>query len=300
MAYTYTQINGQRVQVSVAAAFQNLRAAFKAATGLDLLVTSGTRTRAEQQHLYNLYRAGKGNLAAVPGSSNHEENGPRGPRALDIRDSGAGAGVTVRNNVRSNWIKANASRYGFNPAGYSFSRIEPWHIEYTGALNNTVGGGSSATGSCFTSEFNTVQKRAAVQGGYNALGYKLKQDGISGPATRAAIRDFQSKHGLPADGVHGPATERALVAAVKAKTAPVKPAPVATGSCFTAEFNTVAKRAAVQGGYNALGYKLKQDGISGPATRAAIRDFQSKHGLPVDGVHGPATERALIAAVKKR
>lgn len=41
---------------------------------------------------------------------------------------------------------------------------------------------------------------------------------------------------------------------------------------------------------NALGdYKLKLDGVYGPDTKAAVRDFQLKNNLVVDGLYGPIT-----------
>lgn len=53
----------------------------------------------------------------------------------------------------------------------------------------------------------------------------------------------------------------------------------------------------VQTSLNKLeGAGLVVDGISGPLTRAAVRNFQSKHGLAVDGIVGPITEGALVAA----
>ncbi|UDL14795.1 endolysin [Microbacterium phage Gretchen] len=149
MGYSYTTINGQRVEVNVAAAFRNMAAAFKAATGCDLLVTSGTRTRAEQQYLYDGWIARKPgfNLAAKPGQSNHEESGPRGPRALDLRDSGNDAGVTRIGSARSNWLVANAPRFGFTNAGHYFNPREGWHYEFTGA----IGGGAPTTPAAPTS-----------------------------------------------------------------------------------------------------------------------------------------------------
>ena len=108
MAYVYVQIDGQRVEDNVAAAFYRLAAAFKAKFNLTLHVRSGTRTRAEQEYLYHLYITGQGSLAAKPGSSNHEEGGPIGPRALDVYDSGSDPGVTRLGTVRANWLRANA------------------------------------------------------------------------------------------------------------------------------------------------------------------------------------------------
>lgn len=137
MGYTYTTIDGCRVEVHVAAAFGNLRAAFRAAWGLDLLITDGTRTRAEQTALYQAYLNG-GTLAAAPGYSNHEEDGPRGPRALDVHDSGTDRGVVTYGTPRANWLRLNAPTYGFDPAGYQFSQTEPWHIEYVGTLDGPL------------------------------------------------------------------------------------------------------------------------------------------------------------------
>ena len=55
MTYSYVTINGQRVQTAVAAAFEKMRAAFKAEFGLDLLVYYGsTLDRLVDQRLLTL------------------------------------------------------------------------------------------------------------------------------------------------------------------------------------------------------------------------------------------------------
>ncbi len=45
-----------------------------------------------------------------------------------------------------------------------------------------------------------------------------------------------------------------------------------------------------------MGLRLAVDGILGPVTRSAVRNFQQRKGLAVDGIVGPKTEAALVAA----
>lgn len=42
-----------------------------------------------------------------------------------------------------------------------------------------------------------------------------------------------------------------------------------------------------------LGRRIGTDGIYGPQTRDAVREFQRNHGLSVDGVYGPQTRNAI-------
>jgi peptidoglycan hydrolase-like protein with peptidoglycan-binding domain len=51
----------------------------------------------------------------------------------------------------------------------------------------------------------------------------------------------------------------------------------------------------VQARLNNLGYNTGPvDGIQGPRTTEAIREFQEKYGLKVDGVVGPITRGKLV------
>ena len=50
---------------------------------------------------------------------------------------------------------------------------------------------------------------------------------------------------------------------------------------------------------NNHGYDLLQDGVMGIKTEAAVRDYQSKHGLVVDGLAGQRTIASLISQRKE-
>lgn len=64
-----------------------------------------------------------------------------------------------------------------------------------------------------------------VQAALVALGYSAAVDGMIGSKTKAAIKDFQGRHGLKADGVAGPKTiARLHEVLAAAKSAPAIPA----------------------------------------------------------------------------
>lgn len=80
--------------------------------GIELGISSAYRSRAEQERLYAAYLAGTGNLAARPGTSNHEFG-----QAIDFRGT-PGA---------FDWLVENAERFGLrNLPG------EPWHYSPNG------------------------------------------------------------------------------------------------------------------------------------------------------------------------
>ena len=131
-------------------------------------------------------------------------------------------------------------------------------------------------------------------------------DGIYGPQTEAAVRQWQSNLKLTADGVWGPLTEEAtknLFAflanlPIVADVNPDNEFFRALNEAMTQVVQQGSTGGAVkilQGGLNAKRYALVQDGIFGPATDAAVRQFQSDHGLAVDGIVGPQTWGALVS-----
>ena len=105
------QRQGKPIGAHIAKQFDDMVAAAKQ-DGVNITITSGARSRAEQEKLYAAYKNGTGNLAAKPGTSNHESGD-----ALDLGPPSAYA-----------WLKQNAGRFGFKNKIAS----EPWHWSLTG------------------------------------------------------------------------------------------------------------------------------------------------------------------------
>ncbi len=107
-------------------------------------------------------------------------------------------------------------------------------------------------------------------------GHPVGADGIFGPATQAAVTDFQGDNGLTADGVVGPQAWFELIV------------PVSAGGDGQAVL-------AVQGQLRSQGWHLAVDGTFGPQTTANVRDFQVARCLVPDGGVGPLTWQTLVA-----
>lgn len=119
----------------------------------------------------------------------------------------------------------------------------------------------------------------AIQHLLRFKGQNLDVDGIFGVQTRAAVVAFQNQSGLAPDGIVGPLTWSALI----------QGAQVQEGS------TSQAVRAAQTLLRNKFGYGIDVDGIFGPQTENATKDFQTSHGLIVDGIIGSQTWQALVA-----
>lgn len=99
--------------------YEAMSAAMQKAGLGGLGIREGRRTYARQAQLYALYKAGKGNLAARPGTSIHETG-----RAADFN--------IYRGSKQFNWMVQNAAQFGWVWTGRTFSQVEPWHWEYVG------------------------------------------------------------------------------------------------------------------------------------------------------------------------
>jgi N-acetylmuramoyl-L-alanine amidase len=129
-----------------------------------------------------------------------------------------------------------------------------------------------------------------IQARLLALGFHIEVTEVDahafGDGTEAAVRAFQQERGLLVDGLVGPDSWDELVEAgyslgdrvVYLRLPPVRGDDVR----------------ALQRRLNLLGFDPgREDGIFGPNTAGAVRDFQRNVGLRPDGIVGPLTIEAL-------
>jgi peptidoglycan hydrolase-like protein with peptidoglycan-binding domain len=117
-----------------------------------------------------------------------------------------------------------------------------------------------------------------------AHGQTVAVDGIFGPQTEAAVRAFQGAHGLAVDGIVGRHTWAAVIVQVQRGSR----GEAVRGVQEEFQFRNLS-------GDPSKG--LQVDGIFGPRTDAAVRDFQRALGIAVDGIVGPITWRALVSGM---
>ncbi|HWA00595.1 MAG TPA: lytic murein transglycosylase [Caulobacterales bacterium] len=110
----------------------------------------------------------------------------------------------------------------------------------------------------------------------NSLGYNAgSADGLFGSGTRRAVRAFQTDRGLRADGYPTPA----LLAAVRTRAGVSVDPPPAPPRALDRDGVRELQRRLTRLGY----HPGRADGRIGPDTRAAIREFERRHGMEVRG-----------------
>ena len=122
--------------------------------------------------------------------------------------------------------------------------------------------------------------------------YEGDIDGLFGNISKKALINFQSSNNIVPDGIIGSETCNLLLnkkQIVKNTISTVK-----TVNLNNSEQNYSQEIYDAQKVLKELGlYTSDLDGLNGPGTKRALRNFQSKSGLNADGVLGPLTKSAL-------
>lgn len=195
---------GQWLNADAAASYLRMLAAGCPSGGIS--AKGAGRTFDEQKALYKAYLAGKGNLAARPGTSLHEKG-----NALDV-SRGTAAQLWMANggdpyNAKAG-EKIRANAYGWErTVNRQGPKNEPWHFAYTRAKD--------------------TRRAADLKARLKALGY-------------ADVKALQKAHKLTVDGIDGPLTWAVLLTA---KPAPSPPKPEPSPSPAGVEFRVASYNA---------------------------------------------------------
>lgn len=191
---------GHYLQPAAARSLQAFAREFELEFGTEFTISEAFRDIPTQQRLYDLYRAGRGNVAAVPGTSSHGQG-----LAVDINSWVYGSSSSTD---RHRWLRENAPRFGWSWELVGKPSGEPWHFNY-------VGGWSDWATSNFTpfpeeeddmpiteEEFARI-RRESTQGVFDAF---LAQGAVNQPHTleyllRVQMNEATSEN--PATGYDG-------------------------------------------------------------------------------------------------
>lgn len=201
-----TAVNGEQAYLrkDAAAAFMAMNAESERRYGVTLRVSSARtayRSYAEQEFFWQLYRSGRGNLAAEPGTSNH----------------GLGLAVDLATEQMRFIVDQLGAKYGFSKA-WSDAPTEWWHIKWRAGTYPAVKPSTVVQRLAVSPIRRGIHSRdvRTIQVYLKRLGYLpdrfvvASKNGTYGPAAQRAVKTFQKHVGLPVDGVIGPKTFAAL------------------------------------------------------------------------------------------
>ena len=128
--------------------------------------------------------------------------------------------------------------------------------------------------------------------------YTGKVDGIFGPSTKAAVKEYQRHIGLRVDGKPGNKTLTALyegVSKINNTNTGTKKSDMKVSNSHTLYYGCTGSRVKdLQKALKKAGvYHGSCDGIFGELTEKAVRKYQSKNGLQADGKAGTKTLKSL-------
>lgn len=194
-------IAGGRLRKDAAKAWNAMNAESVRKYGVTLRPTGGMssyRTLGQQQYLWNLYRSGRGNLAAQPGTSNH----------------GWGLAVDLATPQMRSIVDKIGAKYGYAKR-WSDAQSEWWHIKWKAGSYPAVKSSKVDAVLRYRSNGPSVikLKKLLYDKGYRNFSGATNSNRyipFFGKYTDKAVKRFQADHKLPTDGVVGARTWAAL------------------------------------------------------------------------------------------
>lgn len=182
--------------------------------GINIRITAGHRTHAEQQRLYNQGRTTPGNIVtnARPGQSIHNF-GLAIDYVLVNEDD-----TTVSWTVNKQWRRVGAigKQLGFQWGGdwTSFRDYPHLDLQRGMSLANLRAGKFPSLPSVpsrpYLGQGDTGADVTAMQSALVKYGFKTDADGSFGQGTESALRAFQAANDLTVDGLYGAAAKSAM------------------------------------------------------------------------------------------
>jgi hypothetical protein len=179
-------IPGGNLRKDAAAAWNAMHKEIKTKTGIDIRPTgprSSYRTLYWQKYFWNEYKAGRGNLAAAPGTSNH----------------GWGLAVDVATPAMANAINKYGAPYGYQKK-WSDASNEWWHFKFREGVYKPKP--VDMTPTIVKGSKGQAVKR--LQARLRAIGYLPKSWRLTSNYSywvRRAVRKFQKDHKRKSNGI---------------------------------------------------------------------------------------------------
>jgi hypothetical protein len=197
MAVRYVSIDNELVSAEWYTLLRACRA-----DGVKFNINEGHRTMARQWYFWNLYKSGRGNLAAFPSPYAPHIRTGRIDHALDINNA---AGVM-------RWLH----KHGVTTARLTVPG-ESWHVEASAdqlrAAAKKLGGRTLK----FGMRGNDVKHMMVLLRGVGRWPKGRKVGTLFGPVAKRELMGYQKSQKLKPDGIYGPTTRKHLEADYKRK-----------------------------------------------------------------------------------
>ena len=265
----------------------NALKSFQNANGLG---TTGVVDKTTAKVLSSIGSGGSGHDPSATNPFVGLQYGSIGADVKALQTALIGAGISVRGGADGVFGTATQAAVKEFQASQGLSQSGKVNEKTASAISSgaKVTGASPLTGLKAGALGNTVKslQQALIDAGITVRG---GADGIFGPATANAVKDFQKSQGLEATGVVNAKTAEALANPKK----PTTSAPAAGG--FAAYGEKGARVIALQSALVKAGITVRGgvDGDFGGGTSAAVMDFQRANGLSVTGKVSDATGEKL-------